>query len=228
MNKISIITPAYNEEDGIIACIDKTIQTMVALNVYYEYIIVNDGSTDKTEEKLLNHYSSDPNIKLINKKNGGFGSAVKEGIKHVTTKYLICIPADNPLDVKTAMAMFHNHEEFDLVLGYRAKRNGYSFRMKINSYVFHLITTKMFKVHVRDFNWIHLYNKQIFDIIVVESNGMFMLAEVIIKAKRFGFKMNEVEVNQVERLTGLATAAKLSSIVKTVRELLFFYVKQKN
>lgn len=73
--KVSIVIPVYNGEQYI----EKTIRSAL-LQMYndYEIIVVNDGSTDKTEE-ICDRYKS--MIRLINKKNGGTASALNKGIE---------------------------------------------------------------------------------------------------------------------------------------------------
>ena len=81
---------------------------------------------------------------------------------------------------------------------------------------------------LKDYNWIHLYNRKIFanKSITIESNGIFMLAEILIKAHRKGFTFFEFEVQQTQRLTGIATSAKPSAMFKTFSEVLLFWVSK--
>ena len=87
MPKISVIVPAYNIELYIGKCIDTLAnQTLDDL----EIIIINDGSTDRTEDvikKKIEKYS-DKNIVLFNKENGGQSDARNYGIKNATGDYI--------------------------------------------------------------------------------------------------------------------------------------------
>ena len=88
--KLSIIVPAYNEENTILKLLNKVIKTKIYIKK--EIIVINDGSTDNTlkivEEYIIKNEKK-IKIKLINKKNGGKGSAVKLGIKVSTGDILI-------------------------------------------------------------------------------------------------------------------------------------------
>ncbi len=93
---LSIIIPVYNEE--------KTLRTVLdaILNVDYgdrliEIIIVNDGSKDTTKS-ILDSFTADPRVKVFHKENGGKGSAVIEGLKHVTGEIVIIQDADLEYD----------------------------------------------------------------------------------------------------------------------------------
>lgn len=93
--KVSVIIPVYNEEKTIQEIINR-IKT-VKLSLSKEIIVVNDGSTDKTKQIL----SKIKNVKLIHKKNGGKGSAIREGLKYSTGDIILIQDADleyNPKD----------------------------------------------------------------------------------------------------------------------------------
>ena len=60
MYKVSIIVPAFNEEENISNALDDIISSFVRLNIKGEIIVVNDGSTDKTEnivKKFISNYN---------------------------------------------------------------------------------------------------------------------------------------------------------------------------
>ena len=83
-----------------------------------------------------------------------------------------------------------------------------------------------FKLNFFDVNWIHMYHREQVPLFIGDSDGVFFLAENIIKAKRKGLKITGVDVNYVERTAGVATGIQSSTILKTVRELLRFFFKR--
>ena len=94
MGKFSIIVPVYNGEHVIEKCIDSI------LNLNYpnwELLIVNDSSTDATEE-LCSGYLNDSRIKLFNKQNGGVSSSRNVGLKEAVGEYIIFVDADDYVD----------------------------------------------------------------------------------------------------------------------------------
>lgn len=90
--KISIIMPVYNAENTIEKCIESILNQSL---IDFELIIVNDGSTDCTEEicKRLEHF--DKRIILINKKNSGVGSSRSLALTKVTGEYTIHLDSDD-------------------------------------------------------------------------------------------------------------------------------------
>jgi hypothetical protein len=65
--------------------------------------------------------------------------------------------------------------------------------------------------------WIHMYHRKLFEQgeIQIEYNGIFMLAEILIRAHRKGYTFYEFEVKQTQRLTWIATSAKPSTLIQS-------------
>ncbi|WP_339889644.1 glycosyltransferase family 2 protein [uncultured Flavobacterium sp.] len=99
--KLSIIIPAYNEGPTIHFILDKLQQVSLLNNIEKELIIVNDFSTDNTEEAIKNYINSNPTINIQYFKhevNKGKGAALHTGIQKATGDYLIIQDADLEYD----------------------------------------------------------------------------------------------------------------------------------
>ena len=81
---LSIIIPAYNAENTIEMCLDSIVNQKTSYQ--FEIIIVNDGSTDKTEQILENYKRKFDNIVIIEQENGGAGKARNKGISYAKRK----------------------------------------------------------------------------------------------------------------------------------------------
>lgn len=107
MPDISIIVPAYNAEKYIRKCLESLVnQTKEEL----EFIIVNDGSTDSTEEIIKSF--KDKRIKYFKNKNQGIGKTRNFGIEKAKGKYIMFLDSDDTLD-KTACEKLFNKAERD-------------------------------------------------------------------------------------------------------------------
>jgi len=95
--KVSVIMPAYNEEKGIERNLKKNIEALKK-TVNYEIIVVNDGSTDKTEEVVKSVMGKYPTVKLINHpKNLGKYRALNSGIREAKGEIIVCSDSDSYL-----------------------------------------------------------------------------------------------------------------------------------
>lgn len=93
--KFSIITPVYNREDSICRCIDSVIRNL-QWEIPIEHIIVDDGSTDRTEEYIRTYISNANHIKFIKfSQNKGTNAARNAAIKNATGEYCIILDSDD-------------------------------------------------------------------------------------------------------------------------------------
>ena len=131
--ELSIIIPTYNAEKSIEACMDNLITGLEKLDKTksVEVIVVNDGSTDRTEEKLK-QYIHNVYFKLINKKNGGVSSARNAGIAESRGKHIYFADADDIVHVDTLCRIMNfqgndidlivaNYEEINLLTQEKTK-----------------------------------------------------------------------------------------------------------
>ncbi len=114
-NKLSIIIPVYNLEKYISKCLDSIIN-QIKENI--EIIIVNDGSTDKTEDicnKYCERYSY---IKYFYQRNNGVSSARNLGLSKATGEYVLFIDGDDwLLEDAISKILLELEEEYDIFLG---------------------------------------------------------------------------------------------------------------
>ena len=94
---LQIIIPAYNAAQYITECMDSILSQQT--QYHFVIIVVNDGSTDETPQ-LLQHYTTHPNVILINQENRGFSGARNRALEHLIAKYVLFVDADDCLPPK--------------------------------------------------------------------------------------------------------------------------------
>lgn len=164
---ISVIIPAYNVEKYIKTCLDSLINQTYS---NFEIIVINDGSTDRTEEVLKN-YQSNFNLRIYSQKNGGISAARNQGLKLANGELICFIDSDDSVKsdyLEKLAAPFFEDSDVDItVCGYQEKfeKNVINHVLK-NQKISGYQATKDFLIKQQDFNiliWNKLYRKKIFD-----------------------------------------------------------------
>jgi glycosyltransferase involved in cell wall biosynthesis len=224
---LSVVVPAYNEEANLRATVGRVSGKLDALGTTFEIIIVNDGSTDGTKAIAEELSASDARIRLINHpRNLGPGSGVFTGIESSNGEFVIFIPADLALDIDDLTKYIETSKSCDLVVGIRSDRRDYSVFRKFVSLVNIALIKILFQMKERQFNYIHMYRRAMLSRIEIESRGVFITAEIMIKARDLGYRLKEVDIRYVPRSAGKATCGSRKVILRTVKDLFRLWWKR--
>lgn len=97
MNNISIIIPCLNYENLIFNNLEKIVDKINLLKLKYEIIVINDGSTDNTQNEILRFMKKNENVKLINNAtNKGKSLSIISSIKECKFNKIVLIDCDIP------------------------------------------------------------------------------------------------------------------------------------
>jgi glycosyltransferase involved in cell wall biosynthesis len=155
--KISIIIPAYNEADRIVAGIEETAKTFNDFGCWWELIVVDDGSSDETFERASKLSAKYPG-NLIVKKNPlhlGKGRAIKKALHYITGDYTLFLDADmdlHPIQFQTLFDIM-GLDKADIVIGSKLHPNSrvnYPLQRKIISFVYYLLVKILFNLPCHD------------------------------------------------------------------------------
>lgn len=142
--KLSIIIPVYNEEGNIIKLNEKLTKELNELD--YELIYINDGSTDKTLNKIK-EISTQDNIKYISfSRNFGKESGIYAGLKHTSGDLICIIDGDlqqNPKYIINMYEYLKNNEDIDQVAMVMNNRDKETILNKITKKTFYKLINKL-------------------------------------------------------------------------------------
>ena len=116
--KLDVIIPCYNEEGNITLMHEKLSEALSEIK--YNLIFVNDGSKDKTIEKLNDIYKLDPkHVKVINfSRNFGKDAAMYAGLSHSNAEYAVIIDGDlqqNPKYLLEMLNFLETNKDYDQI-----------------------------------------------------------------------------------------------------------------
>ena len=173
--KLSLVVPCYNEEGNVERFFNEVNNTFLCKVDDYEFVFVNDGSKDKTFEKLKNLYENNSayNIQVLSfSRNFGKESAIYAGIKAAKGDYVCLIDADlqqRPEVVLEMLSEIEADETIDCVTAYQEERKEGAVLTKFKS-MFYEVINKMAEVDfVNGASDFRLFNRKMADAILSMS-----------------------------------------------------------
>lgn len=221
LKSLSVFLPTFNEEDNIATTVEGVVKVLKELKINWEILVINDGSKDKTEEVVKGLEKKFPGVKLINHlKNEGYGAALKTGFREAKYPWVAFVDSDGQFDFAEIKKLLAKTGEADVILGYRLNRAD-PFQRRIFTWGWKMLAMAMLGLNVRDYScgFKLIKKKVIEDISPIESEEKVTQIEMLIKAKRKGYKFAEVGVHHYPRTAGVPTGAKLSVVWKSFKDM---------
>ena len=192
---VSIIVPLFNEEESI--SILQTELSAALKDVDYEIIFVDDGSVDRTVERI----ESKTNVRVIRfEKNAGQSAAIYVGLKTARGATVVLIDGDlqnDPADIPKLLAEIVSGA--DLVCGYRAKRRD-TLVKRLTSWIANAIRSRFTKDGVRDTGCTLKAMRRECVAALVPFKGMHRFIPALVKGA--GYRLVEIPVNHRPRRFG--------------------------
>lgn len=225
---ISVILPAYNEEENIAQTTAQALSSLKSLARDWEIIIVNDGSLDKTGEIVRAISKQDPRIRTVHhQSNRGYGAALKSGIQLASKDLIFFCDSDLQFHLSEMILLLVWIEQYDIVVGFRANRRDPLYR-RINAWGWNMLVRLILGLKIKDIDCaFKLFRSIVFKAVKIDAVGAMVNTDILMQSSRMGFKIKEVPVTHFPRLNGKATGAKLRVILKAFAELFQLYHKLK-
>ena len=197
---LSVIIPSYNEGNTILSILEK-VNNQKTDNVDLEVIVINDGSTDETDE-VISQNQELLDVYISMDKNRGKGAAVKKGLEVAKGDYVIFQDADleyDPSDFKKFYELLENNSP-DVVIGSRFQGSEYTkvmyFWNKIGNRVLTLFFNLLFNTTFTDiYSCYLLYKRDLVDFNNLKTNGWDQHGEILGTAVKNGNKFYEVSIS---------------------------------
>ena len=216
--KISIIIFCYNERENVEAVLLDVLA--MAQNTFSacEIIVVDDGSTDGTQE-LFEKYSSIRYIKHTN--NRGIGEALRTGYEAATMEYVSAIPGDGQFDVKE-FAVIRPFNFYQFYSFYRPVTN-YNLYRKTLTWMNKVFNAYFIGLHLRDVNWIKVYRREQLDYTQPQLKSSIVESEICAKLMKSGVRPIEIPSIYHNRKTGEAKGGSWNTLRKAMAEMVALY-----
>jgi dolichol-phosphate mannosyltransferase len=217
--ELSIVVPVFNEEDNITPLVDALMSVLQRMGRDFEIIFVDDGSIDRSSERLANAAAEHPEIKIIQLRyNAGQTAALMAGIDHASGETIVTIDADlqnDPEDIPMLLSQLD--EGADVASGWRKERQDAPIRRHFVSRIANTLISRISGVRLHDYGCtLKAYRREVL-------GGMRLYGEmhrfVPIYASWMGAKVVELPVRHHARRFGRSKYG-LNRILKVVLDLM--------
>lgn len=227
IESVSVVIPAYNEEETIEKVVKDALKNLSFISKNYEVVLVDDGSVDNTGKIIDQLSEKNKKVRAIHHKvNQGFTGAIKTSLKSANHDLVFLAPADGQFDFKELARFVKTINGYDAAIGYRIK-NDETFIRKFNSKVFHLLCKVLLDINLKEISTVSMWRKSMLDSLTIDSSqkSAMLLPEIISKAIKKDFKFTEVPIHWHERKGGKSKGANPTVIVKTFIEMFRLSIK---
>lgn len=218
---LSLVLPAYNEAENLLAVVEKCNVVLDKWFDDFEIIVVDDGSTDTTQQILSVCTDKSSRVRSLHHEvNLGYGAALNTGFCASTKDYVMFMDSDQQFDIEEIARLIPYLDNQQIVTGFRENRKDPWYR-RINALTYNTVVVKgLFGVQVKDVNCaFRIYPGHfIRQITPLKSTGALINCEVFKMAKKAGLSIHEVAVSHHPRIMGTQTGANLAVIFRMFLE----------
>lgn len=221
---LSIVLPAYNEEEVIADTVSDCLRAMRRFCPNGEVIIVDDGSRDRTGAISDDMATNDARVVVIhNQPNKGYGGALLAGFNGARGELTFFMDSDGQFDINDIAKLLAQYERHPgaIVLGYRAQRRD-PFMRKMNAWGWKQVSRLVLGLHgIKDIDCaFKLFPTRVMRACEMHAQGASVNAEFLTKFQRMRLPIYQIPVQHLPRTKGNPTGAKLAVIVRAFKEIL--------
>jgi len=195
---VSVIVPIYNE---VVHC-DELLRQVQASPVRKEIIVVDDGSTDGTREKLMS-LSPSPDVTLIfHQHNCGKGAAIRTGLRYARGEYVLIQDSDLEYDPQDYPALLQPLQtgKSNVVYGVRPDRPERGLRFFLGAKLLTHLANVLYGCGIHDEATCYkVFRRSVLEQVKLECRRFEFCPEVTAKLSRLGERIAEVPINYTPR-----------------------------
>ncbi len=215
---MSIIMPALNEENNIQQAISNTLEAFEHCNINGEIIVVNDGSTDKTENLVRDLSGSVKCLRLLNHEMPqGIGASFWDGVNNARGNTICMLPGDNENDPIEIFRYLNLLEHVDIVIPFVYNNQVRPFYRSALSFAYRFIVNSTFLVNLNYTNGTVLYKKSILKELKYRCSGFFFQTDILIRLIKRGYLFAEVPYRLGLRKGGISKAVSFPSLIHVIK-----------
>jgi glycosyltransferase involved in cell wall biosynthesis len=215
---ITAVLPAYNEAAVIADVVTRTAQALEKAGLEdYEVLVVDDGSADATAAQAES-VGARQHVRVIrHRSNRGYGGALRTGFENATSEAVWLMDSDGQFDPDDIARMLPLYAQDRMVAGYRAERRD-SLVRRFYHWAFFQLVHLLFGPTVVDVNCaFKLFPREVG--IGLTAKGAMISTELVLRARRSGYRIAEVAIPHYPRTAGVATGANWRVVVRAFAEL---------
>ena len=218
---LTLIIPALNEEVLITPTVEQILERVDGRFADYELILVDDGSTDQTGERMDQLAAAHPRIRVIhNPRNLGLGTSYRLGVSEARFEYVMLLCGDGGMPASSLPAIFDRIGEADIVIPYmRNLRQIKTPARFLLSKTYTGLLNTLFGLRLHYYNGLAVHRVELVRAAKVTSEGFGFQGETLVKLIKAGCSFVEVGVDGAEK-TQRSSALRLSNIVSVNKTLL--------
>lgn len=226
--------PALNEEKNISSAVKNSLSAFGDFKIEGEVIAVNDGSTDKTEDLVLDLIKQDSRVRLLkHQKPEGIGVSFWDGVDNAAGDIVIMLPGDNENNPWEILRYYKLLEHVDIVIPFIFNKEARSIFRNALSYLYRFIINTTFLVNFNYTNGTVLYRKSILKELEYRSGGFFFQTDILIRTVKKGYLFAEVPYRLGLRKTGVSKAVTFPALLQVIKGYLrlvrgYYFKKNKD
>lgn len=218
---LTVVMPCLNEEGNIMAAIQLTVEAFDKYGIDGELIVINDGSTDSTAERVKECMALDNRIRLLSHEwPQGIGSSFWGGVHAARNEFVTMIPGDNEIDPRDSLTYYYMSKDTDIIVPFIHNVEVRSVSRRVISSLYRLIINMSFGMNLNYTNGTVIYNTTVLREIDLTSVGFFYQAEILIRLIRSGYLYAETPHFLSRRLGGETKAITLKSFFDVAKAYL--------